>query len=342
MLIKYSENHGLCGWFILFSLLCVLVFRVSTYGLESSDGMKNSQEKICFFWEEDENGMEVGRRILYLYASPALRITAGEEDFAVLLNFSLRKGWEVQSVQGICEGSKLNCTVGNGCILLDGVLEGGDISAEREPVCLLVMEAVAENHSVEVFPFDIQWNRGEKDLLYVRGKDKHIDSYSFWYGENSLFYDETVTPSSEQTFSEPIVSGKEEINTMESEMYPSETSGSISDKPEAGIHDPVTYLGCQETPVRDGYYSVRFLFYGSSCPSIQVQGGGVLYETVTHPDRVDMWKDGNEYFFYPDHKKDITVCTFRGLMDSREYKFLIQTENSDIMIMYTYGKYREN
>ena len=73
--------------------------------------------------------------------------------------------------------------------------------------------------------------------------------------------------------------------------------------------------------------------------------GQIIYATgqfhVAHPDRVDMWKDGQEYFFYPDDQKTLTVCTFHGLMKTREYEFFIHTEDSDPWIRYRNGAYLE-
>ena len=343
MLNIYSMNKRSCWRLILVILLCIWVFisifGVSVYGLKSENGLENSQKKICFFWKENENEREEDRRILYLYASPALRLIAGEENFAVLLNFSLREGWKVQSVQGICEGKKLNHTVGQTCILLDGSIVIEKEAGERNLVCLLRMEVISENESKKMYPFAIQWKIGGNGQLYVMGKDQNIFAHDFCYGENIIFSNETVTPVPEQTVADSVVSDQKETN--EPEIFESEELVSSPNRQEEDINDPVIYLGCQETPVHDERYSVRFLFYGSSCPFVQVKGGGVLYVTVAHPDRVDMWKDGQEYFFYPDDQKTLTVCTFHGLMKTREYEFFIHTEDSDPWIRYRNGAYLE-
>ncbi len=334
MLIKYSENNRflvwiclVCAFFTVFIPLC----RVSVYGYEGEEGMRNSREEICFFWTEDSDGRESGNRVLFLYASPALLTAAHDGNMAVLLRFVLAKGWKIDSTQGICEGEKLHITVGNGCILLDGALVESD-PVESAAVCLLKMEVSAENRQESAPPFGMQWETGDKDLLYVRNKDQSISAYAFFYCE--------FTDSSAESETAPPEVSSEEVTKSEADETVTEGE-TFESWPETEENDPVTYLGCQETPVKDGQYAVRFLFYGSVYPFIWVEGGGVLYVTVTYPDRVDAWEDGKQVFFYPDGQKRLTVCTFRGLLADRAYDFLITVNGEMYSIEYLYGKYGE-
>ena len=350
MLTKYSENKRLwaliclvCALFAVFIPIC----RLSVYGYErceQEEEIQNSREQICFFWMEDQDGRESGRRVLYLYASPALLITVGDRDMAVLLRFSLAEGWKIESAQGFREGEKLHITPGEGCILLDGALEETD-SAERDSVCLLKLEVIAENGPETVLSFDIQWKKESGDFLYVRNRNQSMSVYDFHYGEISDAPSESESFPPEPPSEESKAFGQEETVTEGKESSQTEPPTSRPDDSDVENPDEVIYLGCQETPVRDGQYAVRFLFYGFSssyCPILSVQGGGVLYVTVTHPDRVDMWENGKQIFFCPDNGKRLTVCTFRGLMADRSYEFQIVANGEEYTVNYLYGKYGDS
>ena len=340
MLIKYRKNIWfyafLCLLLILFTL-CITVCRGSVYGWMHEKEVHGCGEDIRFFWEEGKESREDEGQILYLYASSALKDAVKDGIMAVRLCFSLQDGWKIDSVRGICTGETLCITVGEGCMLLDGALGAGEeVASDDEYVCLLRMEvARAEGDK----PVQIQWNPHEKELLYVKGRNQQVFAYGFTCIQNPRLPLETESYPPEPPSEESTAAEGEETDTQGDVNTPTETDSSQTDTPETGEEDTVTYLGCQETPVRDGQYAVRFLFYGSYCPLICVKGGGVLSASVTHPNRVDTWKDGEQSFFIPEKGNVLTVCTFRGLSADREYEFLIMTGNGKYTVTYAYGTY---
>ena len=340
--MKYKKNIWfyvfLCLLFILFAL-CITVCRGSVYGWTHENEIHECGEDIRFFWEEmkeKENSEEEGR-ILYLYASSDLLATVEDGIMAVRLYFSLQDGWIIDSAQGLCEGEALNVTVGEGCILLDGLLETDTYVSDHEFVCLLRMEVTRSEGDN---PFRIQWNPHERELLYVKGRDQQVSAYRFGCIESPHLSLETESDPPEPPSEETTAAKGEETDTQSEENTRAETD-MIQTHPPEGEEETVTYLGCQETPVRDGTYAVRFLFYGSFCPLIHVRGGGILCASVTHPDRVDIWRDGERFFFVPEREKTLTVCTFRELSANQEYEFLITTGEGEYSIVYSYGLYRK-
>ena len=97
---------------------------------------------------------------------------------------------------------------------------------------------------------------------------------------------------------------------------------------------PSVFMGCQETPVREGEYAVRFLFFGST-PVVCGEGGGVLEMEITQAFAVEevVGKHTHRY------EGDWAVCTFYGLRADRSYIFFIYTNEEVVSVCYRNGKY---
>ena len=333
MLIKYFRNIRFILWVCLlciFFALCVPLCEGSTYEYDGCCVYDRKEEDICFYSVENEDERGYFRRVFYLHASSTFLTVVGDGDLAILLRFSVAKNWKIDSVRGICEGENLQITVSDGYILLDGALERG--SVDHGEVCLLKITVVKENDTGSI-PFYLRWEERQEDFLYVKHKDERISAHTYVYRdipdlpeEGEVVPSETLSPEVLETTTE------EEIVTV---GEPSESD------PEVEAVSEVTYLGCQETSVQNGQYAVRFLFYGSDCPMIQIEGGGVLYVTVTHPDRVKVWEAGKQTFFCPDPHREMVVCTFYGLLSDRTYTFSIFIDGNVYFETYVWGEYRE-
>ena len=94
------------------------------------------------------------------------------------------------------------------------------------------------------------------------------------------------------------------------------------------------YLGCQETPVENGEYGVRFLFVGAT-PVICAEGGGYLSAEITAVSEIEAF-EGCETRIYPGNW---SVCTFRGLRAEGTYAFIVYTDGRAVSIRYAAGKY---
>ena len=91
---------------------------------------------------------------------------------------------------------------------------------------------------------------------------------------------------------------------------------------------PVLLLGCRETPVRNGTYTVQFIFAGQSngTPVVCAEGGGVLSLRVSAGDPTP-----------GDRSSTLRLCTFSGLREGRRYRFLIYLENKTVAAVYEDG-----
>lgn len=116
-----------------------------------------------------------------------------------------------------------------------------------------------------------------------------------------------------------------------------ETTGSVTDQPSASdtnppetekIEDvfPSTFLGCRETGVTGGVYTVQFLFKGDGehTPVICMEGGGIL---LARSAEVEVQGDV------------LNACSFFGLKHDRTYTFLVGTDRGWVEVTYEKGRF---
>ena len=116
-----------------------------------------------------------------------------------------------------------------------------------------------------------------------------------------------------------------------------ETTGSVTEQPPASdtnppetekIQDgiPSVFLGCRETGVTGGVYTVQFLFKGDGehTPVICMEGGGIL---LARSDRVEV------------KGEMLNACSFFGLKHDRTYTFLVGTDRGWVEVTYEKGKF---
>ena len=116
-----------------------------------------------------------------------------------------------------------------------------------------------------------------------------------------------------------------------------ETTGSVTEQPPASdtnppetekIQDaiPSVFLGCRETGVTGGAYTVQFLFKGDGehTPVICMEGGGIL---LARSAGVEVKGDV------------LNACSFFGLKHDRTYTFLVGTDRGWVEVTYEKGKF---
>lgn len=115
----------------------------------------------------------------------------------------------------------------------------------------------------------------------------------------------------------PETVSEADTESVTTDTRPSETA------PPPPVARPATYAGYQVTPVQDGQYAVRFLFYAGDgvggVPLLCFGGGSLLLEihrspTVTAhtPHGVQVYAADGGWLTY----------TYRGLLSDREYRFV--------------------
>jgi hypothetical protein len=116
-----------------------------------------------------------------------------------------------------------------------------------------------------------------------------------------------------------------------------ETTGSVTEQPPASdtnppeterIEDafPSVFLGCRETGVTGGVYTVQFLFKGDGehTPVICMEGGGIL---LARSAGVEVKGDV------------LNACSFFGLKHDRTYTFLVGTDRGWVEVTYEKGRF---
>ncbi len=116
-----------------------------------------------------------------------------------------------------------------------------------------------------------------------------------------------------------------------------ETTGSVTEQPPASdtnppetekIQDaiPSVFLGCRETGVTGGVYTVQFLFKGDGehTPVICMEGGGIL---LARSAEVEV------------KGEMLNACSFFGLKHDRTYTFLVGTDRGWVEVTYEKGRF---
>jgi hypothetical protein len=240
----------------------------------------------------------------------------------------------------------MTVTAGGGfgevCILLDGVPP--DLGVEDGGTSLLELRLTRMTGER---PLSVQLCKGE---FYYTNPDFGICTRPVFLhnlstgGSDDIFFPQESTGKSDDISSEPGAEATEgddthapeESTVLEDDITcGGETVPAETVRGEAADALPSVYVGCQETPVRDGEYAVRFLFFGST-PVLCGEGGGVLRMEITKTPVVEE-AVGKTVLR---HEGDWSVCTFYGLRTDRSYTFLIYADEEVIYIGYHNGKYQ--
>ncbi len=255
----------------------------------------------------------------------------------VAFGFSLTvKGGSICRVQAADGAESMTLTVGapdrEGTvrILLDGILPP---AGKGDPVCLVRVETTSKAAlRIET----------EGEYVYYRTAFETVE-------KRPLLSDQEAETEANIP---PGEDASNEIPTEEDTIAPPKpTVPEITLPPETVEEPPAIapnetappvfprYLGCQETPVQDGTYAVRFLFDeadGALVPSVTVTvigGGGSL--TVKNerlsPDEVAKMTDGTQ-------KRTWIGCTVSGLFSAGTYVFQIMTSGGPVEIVYCGGE----
>ena len=262
---------------------------------------------------------------LYLCADPPLQEVGSGGALALGLTLSVSEGgsWgEITTAEG-AEGMTL--TVGKLSsdgrivkILLDGSPTGD--------ACRLFR--------LEVAPHDVGVRFAETDGVYCLdplGNIKKIpltaEDFTPRKGEETTvgIRDEEAPPPPPMQESPPEHAWESSDNGSGGEVTTS------SPEPETAVPPPPLFVGCQETPVADGVFAVRFLFWGEALgetPVICLRGGGGLQaENQLISEEVS------------EKKGEFSACTFRGLQEDGVYTFLVYTREGVVEVRYHGGQF---
>ena len=250
----------------------------------------------------------------------------GAVAFSVTLTLS--EGWSWGEIAPTEGAAGMICTVGDVSedgrtvkILLDGYPEGG---SRR----LLRMETKG---SLTAKPLEVKIT--EADGIYYRSGSGDIKKIPLSAEDFSTGKEDDTTAAERET--NPPPPPGEEGETTSPNRETEEASPPPSMPPPSCPSALTGFAGCQETPVTDGFFSVRFLFYRPSpgkmpgkmpgdTPVVCFGRGGVL-----QADTAEISMD----------EGDFTALTFRGLCEEGEYTFLVYTEEGVVEVLYGGGRF---
>lgn len=338
MLIYFSANRRVCLW------VCVL-FLVFAGAVVAHSLTAEGQDEVTL-------SLSVEDGAVYICASMPLHAISGGRAVALRMDVEGSKGWSFGEVT-VCEGAE-GMVVTAGLyedrlrILLDGVPptvdpceEGGSIQLLRISVC---PEGGTEDpvRMALSLPDGVIYSMGEGDdvctlpVLVESRDDITSDIFSDDIEipteppqETTGKSDDMVPETHPQGTKPPVSAAEPSTETMQAGETATDTAAA------EGLELPVSrYVGCQETPVKDGLYAVRFLFYGET-PVVCIRGGGYLQMEITHPRTVEVFRDGRAEAY----DGDWSVCTIRGLRREGIYLFRVYTEGECVDILYRNGQF---
>ena len=273
--------------------------------------------------KEDASPTMVVRReeedLWSLWITPRLYgLTAGEPA-AILLRIHAPDGRFVREITGGYGTRGMTLTHGELPAGEVGVLLDGRLSEAADGAILWVrMEESRELLLKQGDHMGVTGGDGDPTTLFVLQRDGHVLEIPLTV---------EVDPSGwrEDSCQDSCLESDEETTGSVTEQPPaSETNPPETEKIQDAI--PSVFLGCRETGVTGGAYTVQFLFKGDGehTPVICMEGGGIL---LARSAEVEVKGDV------------LNACSFFGLKHDRTYTFLVGTDRGWVEVTYEKGRF---
>ena len=259
-----------------------------------------------------------------LWITPRLYgLTAGEPA-ALLLRIHAPDGRFVREITGGYGIRGMTLTHGELPAGEVGVLLDGRLSKAADGAILWVrMEESRDPTQKQGDHMGVTGGDGDPTTLFVLQRDGHVSEIPLTVKVDPSGWREDSCQDSSQD------SSCQDSNE--------ETTGSVTEQPPASdtnppeterIEDviPSVFLGCRETGVTGGVYTVQFLFKGDGehTPVICMEGGGIL---LARSAEVEVQGDV------------LNACSFFGLKHDRTYTFLVGTDRGWVEVTYEKGRF---
>ena len=332
MLIYFDRNRRF------FLVLCVVFLLVAGAAVHSG-AFEDGRGEVLRLYVENLPGESEEEAVVYVCADrPLYEISRGGA-VALGLTLELAEGWSCGEVIA-CGGTEgMTVTVGENenslHILLDGRPPRGDDAQGGRLLQVAVSSSGSTPLSVRIHAdggcYYINEN-GEICSCPISAEVEMTESVS----EESVPEPQESTAPRDDTTAETDFSQETEtffVTDTKVETQP-ETKPTAATGTGEVCGLPSAYVGCQETPVRDGGYAVRLLFLGE-VPAIWVEGGGYLTFEITWIHSVEACEDGK----IREYAGEWSVCTFRGLRAKGRYTFFVETEQGTVGLFYENGRF---
>lgn len=352
MMIRFYSNQRIgVAACVLFLLVSLIMGRVICRGMEQGNG-----EPLRVYVTPSEGDQSVW----YVRVSRPLAEVAGGGSAAVLFSLEASAGWRITRMEKADGAEGMVLTVGDTLntrrvsVLLDGMPPVQDGELDRQCLLRVTVEQDDEWHEGNVCTLQVRGGKHGGEVLYMADGEGGVCTYPLIF-ESYTAFEESEVPEADSDSTEMTAEtegfihvteetdrvfkpdGTEALSETEKPTKPETESDQASENIFAG------FAGCQETPVRDGEYAVRFLFYGkgNTSPVVCTRGGGMLALTAERTGVIAyLGKDGMEYL-YAEAGMHWSVCTFSGLRGDRRYEFTVWTDRGEVIAVYDGGRFVE-
>lgn len=322
------------GWVLLCLLLSCSLTAFEKDGEEASPTMTVRRE---------------GEGLWSLSVIPDLYELTEGNPMAILMELEVPRGWRIKEISAGEGAVGLTLTHGNLSsdrvkVLLDGTAAEG----ASGPLLWVELERNDENTANTGGYMGVTGDEQGKITLFVLRENGKIEKNPLsvemergWEGEETA-----DTEVDGEGTSEPSDTATDETHeALETHTYPCDTGGELVKNPDHTESPEVNgnltarlpvFLGCRETEVTEGSFSVQFLFCGGNgwTPVVCMAGGGVLRaESGVMPalSRSRGCGEGCE---------DWSYCSFSGLSADRIYVFFVGTDEGWVRVLYRNGEFQ--
>lgn len=280
--------------------------------------------------EPDLTVRREGEGLWSLRISSALVQRVGDDPVALLMEIDLPRDLRVVGIRKGkgAEGLVLNhgdLSAHEVRVLLDGRLSEGEIlwiQGEKHP-----HETAKEGGYVGVTGAN-----GDELVLFVLREDGRVEripvSVMVEEWETEKDPPEDVTERESEPREDPPAEFETMAEVTDTEYESPPTESTEETKGQSGEVPPLPcFLGCRETGVTDGKYTVQFLFAGHETPVVCMEGGDLLTVTCGTVEPVTGGRGS------------WSACTFTGLFAGRRYVFWVYTAEGWITAVYEEGRF---
>lgn len=269
------------------------------------------------------------------------------ENMALLLRIHAPHGSRIAKVETASGADGLVVTVGeSGGDSVTVLLDGRPFKEEGEPSPLLRVfpeESVGETgrgwEDPDAYPTVTAGGYGDL-AVYVMGKEGvEVIPLRFMPPKEVGASGEISVSGTGETGSETSEETAEPTETLENAEWPEESTQAESPGTDDGSMPPEAghsrFMGCRETAVRNGRFTVEFLFRGKGkeTPVHCAKGGGLLTLTVYSVETLTVREGGSTVTYGGEWR----VCKFSGLSSHGQYLFFVDTGEEYVEVLYVNG-----
>jgi hypothetical protein len=322
---------------------------------------QHREVSICTSVQVDENGKAVG----YVLLSENPFGISGGNALAILLTLEISEGWCMERVTCSPHTKGMQVTVAfseenrRATVLLDGYPTESSKNGS-----ILTVELVREKDTHLPCGLTVSPGLYGEEAIYCRDATGEIRTVPLSF--TSLDLNDPSAPQetqglsassdTESVCSDPLeTTAAEESEGGSMQETPTASSGNTeafesfptdTEESKPAPHPPedadtllTWFVGCRETPARDGSFAVQFLFRGFTAytPVVCFSGEKRIIIEVTEVDPQELAESDKAFFSGWDDTDHLYACTFFGLPAEGDVVFLVEERGKTVRAIYRNG-----